>query len=243
MASDIIARGLAAKAVADLDEFKRQTEEELAGKADLIDGKVPSSQLPSYVDDVSEYESLDLFPQPGERGKIYVALDTGYIYRWSGSEYIQIGGHDIILGDSQISGAPMLESLTVGDQIYNIPAKITDLQDDVGLLVVDDKSDVSLAVIDDAEWENLKIDHYIKKSGSVFPNFEESRYKVVLGNAEHIVRFTLNSASQAKAMFLVEEDDGADVLYYEITLFVTDMGNGQTRIVMRCATIMSEPAI
>lgn len=53
-------------------------------------GLVPSSQLPSYVDDVLEYTNLAAFPGTGETGKIYIALDTGKIYRWSGSVYINI---------------------------------------------------------------------------------------------------------------------------------------------------------
>lgn len=53
-------------------------------------GLVPSTQLPSYVDDVLEYDSAPLFPAVGERGKIYVALDTNQVYRWSGSAYINI---------------------------------------------------------------------------------------------------------------------------------------------------------
>ena len=67
----------------------------LSGKADLIDGKVPSSQLPSYVDDVIEYASRNAFPAEGEAGKIYVALNTNDTYRWSGSEYIQINEIDL----------------------------------------------------------------------------------------------------------------------------------------------------
>lgn len=54
------------------------------------DGKVLSSQLPSYVDDVLEFPSLSSFPIDGEESKIYVALDTNLIYRWSGSVYIQV---------------------------------------------------------------------------------------------------------------------------------------------------------
>lgn len=50
-------------------------------KADLVSGKVPASQLPSYVDDVLEYDDLEHFPSTGEEGKIYVALDTGFTYR------------------------------------------------------------------------------------------------------------------------------------------------------------------
>lgn len=53
-------------------------------------GHVPASQLPSYVDDVLEYASLDDFPSVGETAKIYVAIDSNKIYRWSGSAYIEI---------------------------------------------------------------------------------------------------------------------------------------------------------
>lgn len=67
----------------------------LSKKADLVDGKIPAEQLPSYVDDVKEFADRDHFPEEGEFDKIYVALDTGYIYRWSGSSYIQIGGQDL----------------------------------------------------------------------------------------------------------------------------------------------------
>ena len=40
------------------------------------DGKVPAAQLPSYVDDVLEYDKKASFPTTGETGKIYVAKDT-----------------------------------------------------------------------------------------------------------------------------------------------------------------------
>lgn len=61
------------------------------GVAELdANGKVPSAQLPSYVDDVLEYASRSAFPATGETGKIYVALDTNLTYRWSGSDYVEI---------------------------------------------------------------------------------------------------------------------------------------------------------
>lgn len=53
-------------------------------------GKVPASQLPSYVDDVLEYASASDFPATGEAGKIYVATDANLTYRWSGSAYVEI---------------------------------------------------------------------------------------------------------------------------------------------------------
>ena len=101
------------------------------GLAELdSNGLVPSSQLPSYVDDVLEFDDYNHFPmidpetgnldssayaayrelllewqtqaingeQPSlannpeypEEHKIYVAKDTGYTYRWSGSTYAQL---------------------------------------------------------------------------------------------------------------------------------------------------------
>ena len=54
------------------------------------DGKVPSSQLPSFVDDAQEYPTRDDFPETGQDGIIYVAEDTNLTYRWSGSAYVEI---------------------------------------------------------------------------------------------------------------------------------------------------------
>ena len=54
------------------------------------DGKVPAAQLPSYVDDVLEYDNKAAFPATGEAGKIYVAKDTNLTYRWGGSAYVEI---------------------------------------------------------------------------------------------------------------------------------------------------------
>ena len=53
-------------------------------------GQIAQQYLPSYVDDVLEFANLAAFPATGETGKIYVAIDTGRQYRWSGSAYIQI---------------------------------------------------------------------------------------------------------------------------------------------------------
>ena len=62
-------------------------------------GTVPSSQLPSYVDDVLEYDNKSAFPPSGEAGKIYVAKDTNLTYRWSGSTYVEIS-QSLALGET-----------------------------------------------------------------------------------------------------------------------------------------------
>jgi hypothetical protein len=59
---------------------------------DPVSGKIPSEQLPSFVDDVLEFPSITdpLWPASGESGKIYVDMATGKTYRWSGSLYVEI---------------------------------------------------------------------------------------------------------------------------------------------------------
>ena len=53
-------------------------------------GKVPASQLPSYVDDVIEAANYSALPAKGESGKIYVTLDNNKTYRWGGTTYAEI---------------------------------------------------------------------------------------------------------------------------------------------------------
>lgn len=62
-------------------------------------GKVPSSQLPSYVDDVIEgtlsskpnvFNGTNGLAVPQEAGKIYVDTTTNKSYRWGGTTYVEI---------------------------------------------------------------------------------------------------------------------------------------------------------
>ena len=67
-------------------------------KADLVDGKVPSSQLPSYVDDVIEVANYAALPATGESGKIYITIDNNHIFRWTGSIYVEITDNTAVWG-------------------------------------------------------------------------------------------------------------------------------------------------
>lgn len=71
-----------------------------SGVAELdATGKVPAAQLPSYVDDVLEYDTKANFPATGETGKIYIAKDANKTYRWSGTAYAEISA-SIALGET-----------------------------------------------------------------------------------------------------------------------------------------------
>lgn len=66
---------------------KKYVDGKLNTKADLVDWKVPSSQLPSYVDDVLEFDTREAFPATWEKGKIYIAINDDSQWRWTGSAY------------------------------------------------------------------------------------------------------------------------------------------------------------
>lgn len=68
------------------------------------DGKVPATQLPSYVDDILEYTNLASFPATGATGVIYVDKATNKTYRWSGSTYIEVSAG--INTFAELSGKP-----------------------------------------------------------------------------------------------------------------------------------------
>ena len=74
-------------------------------------GKVAASQLPSYVDDVEEYANFASFPVTGETGKIYIAQDTGDVYRWSGSAYVQI--NDAVTSADQATRLATARNITL----------------------------------------------------------------------------------------------------------------------------------
>jgi len=73
-----------------------------SGVAELdANGKVPSTQLPSYVDDVVSKATKSEFPNPGEDDKIYIAKDENASYRWDGTEYVSISSaNGLTLGET-----------------------------------------------------------------------------------------------------------------------------------------------
>lgn len=74
-------------------------------------GQVPSTQLPSYVDDVLEYESVAAFPTTGVAGKIYVETTGNTTYRWGGTGYVKITSGEV----SSVAGKVGVVTLTKAD--------------------------------------------------------------------------------------------------------------------------------
>jgi hypothetical protein len=113
------------------------------GVATLDDGgKVPAAQLPSYVDDILEFDTLSEFPESGESGKMYTALDTNKTYRWSGTTYTEIS-KSLALGETSSTAYRGDRGKAAYDHISNKsnPHGVTKSQ--VGLGNVDNTSDAN----------------------------------------------------------------------------------------------------
>ena len=95
---------------------KEDVKSYLVYKADLVDGKVPAHQLPSYVDDVLEYDSVSSFPAEGEGGKIYVAKDTNRAYRWGGTQYVEIS-QSLAIGETSTTAYPGDKGLALSRKV------------------------------------------------------------------------------------------------------------------------------
>ena len=86
-------------------------------------GLVPSSQLPSYVDDVIEVSTFSALPDTGESDKIYVTQDTNLTYRWSGTAYVEIS-QSLALGETSSTAYAGDKGKATTDKLNRIPNKL-----------------------------------------------------------------------------------------------------------------------
>ena len=58
---------------------------------EIIDNRVPAQYLPSYVDDILEFESIqDFCTQSGSTNNIYIISGCNSFWRWGSSQYVEI---------------------------------------------------------------------------------------------------------------------------------------------------------
>lgn len=117
------------------------------GLAELgSDGKVPSSQLPAYVDDVIEVANFASLPTIGETGKIYVTIDTNLQYRWSGTQYVEISP-SLALGETSSTAYRGDRGKIAYDHSQATGNPHGTTKGDVGLGNVDNTADINKNVL------------------------------------------------------------------------------------------------
>lgn len=180
------------------------TKTEIAAKADLVDGKVPAAQLPSYVDDVLEYDTMSAFPATGESGKIYVAKDTSLVYRWSGTQYVEISPSPT-LDDTVTAASPNgVKSSGIWSAIWGmlseLPAGFTSIYDWVMFKLYDkaDKSELE----DSVGALSIRMDGKLDKADVVAPSVvsrdsQAADAKAVRAELDSILRIADEAARDA----------------------------------------------
>lgn len=159
-------------------------------------GKIPTSQLPSYVSDVLEFPSFDRFPTTGEVNKIYIALDTNKTYRWGGTVYVEIGS-SLALGETS-------ETAYAGDKGKRNADNITALQSEK----LNRKSGISVTP------ETLV---YACEAGGAESSYADKFIKASLENIGNSIPITAtNGAIYGRSSQVSEDPEIAHVLSYEL---------------------------
>ena len=67
-------------------------ENKLTSKADLVDGKIPDTQIPDIIksNSIFEAETVAGFPATGVIGSLYVSTSDNISYRWDGTAYVEL---------------------------------------------------------------------------------------------------------------------------------------------------------
>lgn len=159
-------------------------------------GKIPTSQLPSYVSDVLEFPTFDKFPTTGEVNKIYIALDTNKTYRWGGTVYVEIGS-SLALGETS-------ETAYAGDKGKRNADNITALQSEK----LNRKSGISVTP------ETLV---YACEAGGAESSYVDKYIQASLDNIGNAIPITaLNGAIYGRSSQVSEDPEIAHVLSYEL---------------------------
>ena len=159
-------------------------------------GKIPTSQLPSYVSDVLEFASFDRFPSKGEANKIYIALDTNKTYRWGGTVYVEIGS-SLALGETS-------ETAYAGDKGKRNADNITALQSEK----LNRKSGLSVTP------ETLV---YACEAGGAESSYVDKYIQASLENIGNSIPITAgNGAIYGRSSQVSEDPEIANVLSYEL---------------------------
>jgi hypothetical protein len=163
-------------------------------------GKVPSSQLPSYVDDVVEAVNFAALPITGESGKIYVTLDTNLTYRWSGTIYIEISP-SLALGETSSSAYRGDRGKTAYDHSQltsGNPHNVT--KTDVGLANVVNSDTTTTSNITDSSNKRFVTDSQLTAidnaaAKNLTLNRKTASYTLVVGDNNKLIEMNVGSAN------------------------------------------------
>ena len=156
-------------------------------------GKVPASQLPSFVDDVLEYLDLASFPAIGETSKVYVALDTNLTYRWSGTIYVKLNDVDLTNYFNKVTDTT--------DNITQGTAKFTTQVD------IDKLAGIEANATADQTDAEIKTAYENNADTNAFTDAEKTKLSGVEAGAEVNVQSDWNETDNSQDSFIQNKPD------------------------------------
>lgn len=174
-------------------QVKRSEMGVASGVATLgTDGKVPTSQLPSYVDDTIEgylynskfyKETAHTTQITGESGKIYVDLATNKTYRWSGSAFVEISA-SLALGTTSSTAYRGDLGAANATAITTLQGQMSTAQSDISGLKTADGQNVKLTGEQQIDGKKVFKQEVMIKSGNGLVIGSNSDEFVTLNNGE-----------------------------------------------------------
>lgn len=116
--------------------------------ATLVNGLIPAEQLPGFIDDIVEYGDESYLPEEGEAGKLYVITNTGRVYRWSGSMFVEIvasPGTTDAIAEGSINLFLTPDRVFTYSPVKSVVGRTGDVfvtQNDIGLTNVNNTADI-----------------------------------------------------------------------------------------------------
>ncbi len=194
-------------------QVKRSEMGTASGVATLDEtGKVPSSQLPSYVDDVIEgtyvnsttFNDADGSPVTPESGKIYVDTTTNKEYRWGGTQFVLIS-ESLALGETASTAYPGNKGKQNADNIAALQTSVSaieekDAQQDTQITAAKNAADAAQEAADGAQTAAETADSKAVAAQSKADANETNINKIVAGTTKVGKAGTADSATAASKL-------------------------------------------
>lgn len=199
-------------------QVKRSEMGTASGVATLDEtGKVPASQLPSYVDDVIEgtyvnsttFNDADGSPVTPESGKIYVDTTTNKEYRWGGTQFVLIS-ESLALGETASTAYPGNKGKQNADNIAALQTSVSaieekDAQQDTQITAAKNAADAAQEAADGAQTAAETADSKAVAAQNKADANETNINKIVAGTTKVGKAGTADSATAASKLSAAQE--------------------------------------
>lgn len=173
-----------------------QLNDSLQDVVKTVDGTIPESLLPSYVDNVQE-GTLATFPNPGMANIVYLDTETNKAYRWGGSSYVEISSGGVALGETSSTAYRGDRGKIAYDHISDLDNPHAVTAEQIGLGDVNDRLDTAENRLDNTDSSIANIVGELEnKADLVGGKIPQEQLPPTTGESSLIAQVTATSTTQ-----------------------------------------------